>query len=160
MKIGEKHYRSIWVGEDGICVHIFDQTKFPHALEIMTLESMTDAAVAIREMKVRGAPLIGAVGAYGLALALRDDPSDRSLSSAFETLLNTRPTAVNLQYCLEAVYDAVKPVENRRVPRSLTSELKNYAMKTQSSVNRLESTVSKYLESLQRKRKQGSRCGF
>ena len=100
MKIGEKHYRSIWVGEDGICVHIFDQTKFPHALEIMTLESMTDAAVAIREMKVRGAPLIGAVGAYGLALALRDDPSDRSLSSAFETLLNTRPTAVNLQYCL------------------------------------------------------------
>ena len=111
MKIGDKHYRSIWVGDDGHRVHIFDQTKFPHALEVMTLESMTDAAVAIREMKVRGAPLIGAVGAFGLALALREEPTDRALASAFETLLNTRPTAVNLQYCLEEVYDAVKPID-------------------------------------------------
>ncbi len=111
MKIGDKHYRSIWVGDDGHSVHIFDQTQFPHSLEIMTLKTMTDAAVAIREMKVRGAPLIGAVGAFGLALALREEPSDRTLSSSFETLLDTRPTAVNLQYCLEAVYDAVKPVE-------------------------------------------------
>jgi len=111
MKIGDKHYRSIWVGDDGHRVHIFDQTKFPHSLEVMTLESMTDAAVAIREMKVRGAPLIGAVGAFGLALALREEPTDRALASAFETLLNTRPTAVNLQYCLEEVYDAVKPIE-------------------------------------------------
>ena len=84
--IGDKHYRSIWVGENGRTVHIFDQTKFPHALEVLALESLTDAAVAIREMKVRGAPLIGAVGAYGLALALRDEPSDRILSSSFETL--------------------------------------------------------------------------
>ena len=95
MKIGDKHYRSIWVGDDGHSVHIFDQTQFPHSLEIMTLKTMTDAAVAIREMKVRGAPLIGAVGAFGLALALREEPSDRTLSSSFETLLDTRPTAVN-----------------------------------------------------------------
>ena len=76
MKIAGKHYRSIWVDDDGWSVHIIDQTRLPHALEILTLTTCEDAARAIETMQTRGAPLIGATAAYGLCLALRQDASD------------------------------------------------------------------------------------
>ena len=71
MKIAGKHYRSIWVDDDGWSVHIIDQTRLPHAFEILTLTTCEDAARAIETMQTRGAPLIGATAAYGLCLALR-----------------------------------------------------------------------------------------
>ncbi len=70
MKIGGKHYRSVWpIGEDAF--GIIDQTKLPHEFVTLTLRSADDAAHAIKAMQTRGAPLIGAVAAYGLALAMR-----------------------------------------------------------------------------------------
>ena len=78
MKIGGKHYRSVWpIGEDAF--GIIDQTKLPHAFETLTLRNAEAAAHAIITMQTRGAPLIGAVGAYGLALAVREDPSDENI---------------------------------------------------------------------------------
>ena len=75
MKLNGKHTRSIWpIGEDA--VGIIDQTKLPHEFVTLTLKSADDAAHAIRSMQTRGAPLIGAVGAYGLALAVREDAGD------------------------------------------------------------------------------------
>jgi methylthioribose-1-phosphate isomerase len=84
-------------------VDIVDQTRLPHVREIVSLASAADAAHAINAMQVRGAPLIGATAAYGLALALRSDPSDAALASAYALLLAARPTAVNLRWALDRV---------------------------------------------------------
>jgi methylthioribose-1-phosphate isomerase len=100
MRIDGKHYRSVWVDENGWSVRIFDQTKLPWALEVLRLEDEAQVAHAIRAMQVRGAPLIGAVAAYGVALALRRDSSTASLDGCVERLGRTRPTAVNLAWAL------------------------------------------------------------
>ena len=95
------HYRTIWPAADGWAVEVIDQTRLPHAFVTVRLETVADAARAITDMQVRGAPLIGATAAYGLCLAVRRDPSDRALNSAFELLLGTRPTGVNLRWALD-----------------------------------------------------------
>ncbi len=101
MKVNGIHYRTIWPADDDAAVEIIDQTRLPHAFETVRLESLDAAALAIREMLVRGAPLIGATAAYGVALAMRDDPSDAALARAYELLFATRPTAVNLRWALD-----------------------------------------------------------
>ena len=75
MKIGGRHYRTIWLNADRWSVEIIDQTKLPHRFETVTLRTCEDAARAILTMQVRGAPLIGITAAYGLCLALREDAS-------------------------------------------------------------------------------------
>ena len=102
MKVGGTHYRSIWPESDGT-VSVIDQTVLPHAFKTARLRTAAEAADAIRGMVVRGAPLIGATAAYGLALALRSDPSDAALETACRMLLATRPTAVNLRWALDDV---------------------------------------------------------
>src|SRR3569832_1222564 len=92
MKIHGKPYRTIWpIGEDR--VGVIDQTKLPHAFETLELASMEDAAHAIKAMIVRGAPLIGATAAYGVALAMRVDASDQALDRVHVILAESRPTA-------------------------------------------------------------------
>ena len=93
--------RSIAPAADGWAVEVIDQTLLPHRLALRRLESLEDAAEAIRTMVVRGAPLIGATAAYGLALAMRENPANASLTAAKDTLLATRPTAVNLRWAIE-----------------------------------------------------------
>jgi methylthioribose-1-phosphate isomerase len=113
MQVGQDHYRSIWL-EDG-AVRIIDQTRLPHEFVVVTLDTLDRAAAAIRDMWVRGAPLIGATAAYGVALAMRADPSDASLRHACDTLAATRPTAVNLRWALEEMiaYVVRRPVAER-----------------------------------------------
>jgi methylthioribose-1-phosphate isomerase len=101
MKVNGQHYRSIWLGEDGWSVEIIDQTRLPHAFVRLRLTTPEDAAAAIRDMRVRGAPLIGATAAYGLALALRRRADDETLDRACRMLADTRPTAVNLRWALQ-----------------------------------------------------------
>jgi methylthioribose-1-phosphate isomerase len=113
MKIKGRHYRTIWIGEDGWSVDIIDQTKLPHRLEIARLATCQDAARAIKTMQVRGAPLIGATAAYGVCLALRQDPSDAALEEAIRVLAAQRPTAVNLRWALEEMRSAVRSVPPR-----------------------------------------------
>jgi methylthioribose-1-phosphate isomerase len=94
------HHRTIALAEDGRSVDVIDQRRLPHALVRVTLSSVDEVATAIREMWVRGAPLIGAAAAYGMALAAREDPSDAALDAAAARLAATRPTAVNLRWAL------------------------------------------------------------
>src|SRR5687767_5916830 len=101
MRVDGDDFRTIWPNADGESVDVIDQTKLPHAFEILTLRSAVEAADAIRRMVVRGAPLIGATAAYGMALATREDASDEALGHAFQQLLESRPTAVNLRWALE-----------------------------------------------------------
>jgi len=108
MNIDGKPTRTIWLESDGTSVGIIDQTQLPHCFVTARLASLDDAARAIATMQVRGAPLIGAAAAYGLWLALRADASDEALERAYETLLATRPTAINLKWALEEVMAAVR----------------------------------------------------
>jgi methylthioribose-1-phosphate isomerase len=110
MKIDGKHYRTIWLAEDGRSVEIIDQTNLPHRFEIAQLRTVEDAARAIKIMQVRGAPLIGATAAYGVCFAMAGDPSDASLDAAIASLGATRPTAVNLRWALDEMRRALGPV--------------------------------------------------
>ncbi|HEY0266441.1 MAG TPA: S-methyl-5-thioribose-1-phosphate isomerase [Rhizomicrobium sp.] len=106
MKINGEHYRSVWtIGDDAF--GIIDQAKLPHAFETLTLRSADDAAAVINSMQTRGAPLIGVVGAYGLALEMRRDPSDENLNRIHDMLAETRPTAINLRWALARMRDAL-----------------------------------------------------
>ncbi len=108
MRVGERHYRSIWVDERTGRPEIIDQTRLPHRFETRRLVDVSAAAEAIASMRVRGAPLIGATAAHGLALALRADPSLEALDRAAAQLVATRPTAVNLQWAVDRVVGVVR----------------------------------------------------
>ncbi|MFN7631704.1 MAG: S-methyl-5-thioribose-1-phosphate isomerase [Cyanobacteriota bacterium] len=110
MKIDGKAWRTIWLEEGGRSVGVIDQTLLPHRFHTRSLGHWEEAAEAIATMVVRGAPLIGVTGAYGLMLALQDDPSDAALEAAFAGLNATRPTAINLRWALERVHHRVAPL--------------------------------------------------
>jgi methylthioribose-1-phosphate isomerase len=101
--------RSILLNEDGWSVRVLDQRVLPWRVQWVNLTTVTQAADAIAQMWVRGAPLIGATAAYGLCLALRADPSDVAMDRSIALLLTTRPTAVNLRWALQRVRAAVQP---------------------------------------------------
>ncbi|MBU0593214.1 MAG: S-methyl-5-thioribose-1-phosphate isomerase [Pseudomonadota bacterium] len=115
MRVEGQHYRTIWPTDDGVAVEIIDQTRLPHEFATVRLENLQDAAVAIKNMLVRGAPLIGATAAYGVALAMSAESSDAALEQACTTLAATRPTAINLRWALARMKDLLLPLasENR-----------------------------------------------
>lgn len=95
---------------DGDEVVILDQTRLPHEESYVRLHDLASAAAAIRDMQVRGAPLIGATAAYGVALALRHAAGDEALQQALDVLRATRPTAVNLHWALDRMRAALAPL--------------------------------------------------
>src|ERR1043166_5545684 len=119
--------RTIWLAEDGRSVEIIDQRLLPHELAIRRLTTLGDAARAIRDMEVRGAPLIGATAAYGMALGMTEDPSDHGIEHAAETLAATRPTAVNLHWAIEKLRQvlAKTPPEQRSEERRVGKECRS-----------------------------------
>jgi len=108
MNVDGKPMRSIWLEPDGWSVGVVDQTALPHRLLTARLTTLADTAHAISAMVIRGAPLIGATAAYGMALALREDASDEGLERAYATLLATRPTAINLKWALDEMMAVVR----------------------------------------------------
>ena len=110
MKVDGKHFRSIWRDTDGWSVNAIDQRRLPHEFVVARLTNCTEAADAIRTMLVRGAPLIGATAAYGMALAMRDDGSDAAIDRAYDMLIATRPTAINLKWALEEMRRVLRPL--------------------------------------------------
>ncbi|WEJ99721.1 MAG: S-methyl-5-thioribose-1-phosphate isomerase [Candidatus Sphingomonas phytovorans] len=110
MKLDGTHQRSIRRTEDRRGACIMDQRELPWKIMWVELRSLAEAERAIREMWTRGAPLIGATAAYGLAMALAENGSDEALDSAYATLLAARPTAVNLRWALDKVAEAVRPL--------------------------------------------------
>ena len=101
MKVDGRHFRTIWLNEDGQGVDLIDQRWLPHEFRVETIRSVDQIADAIRHMWVRGAPLIGVAAAYGIALAMHENPSDASLDAAWRKLHDTRPTAINLRWALD-----------------------------------------------------------
>lgn len=111
MKVGEKHYRSLWWNESEKVLQIIDQRLLPYDFRIQNVASMQDFVDAIAQMRVRGAPLIGATAAYGMALAMQEDASDANMDIAWDTLYATRPTAVNLRWALDRCRNQLIPKE-------------------------------------------------
>jgi methylthioribose-1-phosphate isomerase len=111
MKVAGVPRRTIWVESDGWSVGIIDQTRLPHAFVTLRLTTVEEAAHAISAMLVRGAPLIGATAAYGMCLALRVDAGDGALEHAYEVLVRTRPTAINLRWALDAMGAHLRPLK-------------------------------------------------
>ncbi len=104
------HYRALVHPAGSRHIEVIDQRALPHALLRVKITDAEAAALSIRRMWIRGAPLIGAVGAYGLALALVRDASDDGLARAHSSLDATRPTAVNLRWALDRVRASVSPL--------------------------------------------------
>ncbi len=110
MKVGDHHYHTIWLNEDGRSVDIIDQRWLPHEFRVETVRTVDGIAIAIRDMWVRGAPLIGVTAAYGVALAMLDDASDTGLDAVWEKLHATRPTAINLKWALDGMRAVLRPL--------------------------------------------------
>ena len=113
MKVDGRHFRSIWLEPDGWSVSAIDQRRLPHEFVVAEIPNAEAAGEAIRTMLVRGAPLIGATAAYGMALAMRDDRSDAGLDRAYAMLVEARPTAINLKWALDEMMRVL-----RRLPPS------------------------------------------
>jgi methylthioribose-1-phosphate isomerase len=118
MKVAEKHFRTIWPDARCKFVEIIDQTKLPFAFEIVRINTVEQMVRAIQSMQVRGAPLIGAAAAYGMALATLEDDSEAHIKHAAELLINSRPTAVNLAW---AVNRMLVVLQNTHTQRNLTA---------------------------------------
>ena len=126
MLVNGQPSRTLWPADDGDGVEVIDQTRLPHVFETVRWRTLDEAAHGIWSMVVRGAPLIGVSAAYGLALGLRDDPSDGGLARAGARLVATRPTAVNLRWAVERVAAAVAPLppgERAAAAWALASEI-------------------------------------
>jgi methylthioribose-1-phosphate isomerase len=114
MQVAGRPMRTIWLAADGRSVEIIDQTRLPHELVIARLARLDDAVRAIRDMQVRGAPLIGATAAWGMVLAIAEDPSDGAIAAAAAALAATRPTAVNLAWALGQMRGALAGLPHGR----------------------------------------------
>ena len=137
MLVNGKPTRTIWLGDNGATVEIIDQTRLPHEYIVVELETLDDAARAIFDMLVRGAPLIGATAAYGMALAMREDASDAGLENAYEVLYATRPTAVNLRWALDDLRAILSPLpaeERRAAAYKRAAEIADEDVETCSSL--------------------------
>jgi methylthioribose-1-phosphate isomerase len=114
MIINNKKFRTIWPNDDKALiarnVSVIDQTKLPHVFEIVQINTLQQMIVAIKTMQVRGAPLIGASAAYGVALAMQENNSDEHLHAASDLLVCSRPTAVNLRWAVERMKKILQPV--------------------------------------------------
>lgn len=111
MKIDGTHYRTLWPNAAGTAIEVIDQTELPHRFAVKTLSSTAEVADAIRTMVVRGAPLIGATAAYGMAISMGEDASDNGILSAYNALYATRPTAVNLRWALDEMRNRLTPLK-------------------------------------------------
>ena len=107
MKVDGQPYRTIWLNDDGNSVSVIDQTLLPHHFKIVEWRTVEDAAEGIRNMVVRGAPLIGVSAGYGIALGMLRDPSDKGFQRAYDLLFASRPTAVNLRWALDKMRDTL-----------------------------------------------------
>jgi methylthioribose-1-phosphate isomerase len=156
LKVGGTHYRTIWETGSG-AVRVIDQTRLPFSFATLDLETLDDAAHAIRTMVVRGAPLIGATAAYGVALALREDDTDVALEVALRTLLATRPTAHNLAWALDHMRAALDRLAG---PERVAAAYRQAASLCDADVAQCESIGTHGLGLIQRRGAHGRRLNI
>ncbi len=137
MNIDGIPHRSIRDIDDGRAIQIIDQTRLPWECVQVRVDSYQGAARAIADMRVRGAPLIGVTAAWGMALAMGSDPSDGQLGRAYDLLLATRPTAVNLRWALDRVVESIRPLlihERAQAAITLATQMADQDVATNSAI--------------------------
>ena len=122
MKIEGKSYKTIWFENN--LVKIIDQTKLPHQFIIKDLKTVKDAINAIKTMKVRGAPLIGATAAYGLVLSIIEKNDLSFLKKSSEELIASRPTAINLKWAVDRMMKKLSGVNDKDILKIALDEAK------------------------------------
>jgi methylthioribose-1-phosphate isomerase len=139
MKVNGEDFQTIWLDSTESIIHIIDQTKLPHHFVIKKLYSLDDVITAIKIMEVRGAPLIGVTASFGIAFAMKNNPSDDSLKEASSRLFQSRPTAVNLQWALNRMNGMLmylSPDKRFEAAWSLCQIILNEDIKTNQSIGK------------------------
>ena len=132
MKVKGKNYKSIWLDKKKSVVVVIDQRQLPHHFKLLYLKNIKDVKKAIKEMIVRGAPLIGVTAAYGIYLSMKKNPSDKNLNSSINFLKDARPTAVNLSWALDFMKEKLlnkEPLNRANVSKRLAEEISNNDIK-------------------------------
>ena len=132
MKVKGKNYKSIWLDKKKSVVVVIDQRQLPHHFKLLYLKNIKDVKKAIKEMIVRGAPLIGVTAAYGIYLSMKNNTSDKNLNSSVNFLKDARPTAVNLSWALEFMKKKLldeKPSNRVHASKKLAEKISNNDIK-------------------------------
>jgi methylthioribose-1-phosphate isomerase len=150
MKIEGKDYKTIWF-ENNI-VKIIDQTKLPHIFLIKELKTCDDAVNAIKNMEVRGAPLIGATAAYGLVLSIIENNDLDFLKKSSEKLINSRPTAINLKWAVDRMLKKLLTAKKNEILNLAINEAKNICDEDEKFCNQIGLNGLKLIEEIYRKK--------
>ena len=132
MKVKGKNYKSIRLDKKKSIVVVIDQRQLPHQFKLLYLKNIKEIKNAIKEMVVRGAPLIGVTAAYGIYLSMKKNPSDKNLNTSVNFLKDARPTAFNLSWALEHMKKKLlneKPLNRADVSKKLAEEISNNDIK-------------------------------
>jgi methylthioribose-1-phosphate isomerase len=152
MKIEGKDYKTIWF-ENNI-VKIIDQTKLPHIFLIKELKTCDDAVNAIKNMEVRGAPLIGATAAYGLVLSIIENNDLDFLKKSSEKLINSRPTAINLKWAVDRMMKNLLTAKKNEILNLAINEAKNICDEDEKFCNQIGLNGLKLIEETYKKKNQ------
>ena len=150
MKIEGKNYKTIWF-ENNI-VKIIDQTKLPHIFLIKELKTCDDAVNAIKNMEVRGAPLIGATAAYGLVLSIIENNDLGFLKKSSDKLINSRPTAINLKWAVDRMLRKLLIAKKNEILNLAINEAKNICEEDEKFCNQIGLNGLKLLEEIYSKK--------
>jgi len=151
MKISGKEYRTIWYEKN--VVKIIDQTKLPHNFNIIELKKVKDSINAIKEMKVRGAPLIGATAAYGIALAIQENNNNEFLKKNAEKLIQTRPTAINLKWAVDRMMKNLSGINSNQLLDIALKEAKEICDEDENFCENIGINGLKIIEEIYNKKK-------
>ena len=151
MNINRKAFRTIWF--DNNIVKIIDQTKLPHQFIIKELKSVKDAILAIKNMEVRGAPLIGATAAYGLVLSIIEKNDQSFLKKSSEDLIKSRPTAINLKWAVDRMMKKLSGVNSEEILNIAIKEAKNICEEDVGFCKNIGFNGLKIIEEISKKKK-------
>ena len=151
MNINGKAFRTIWF--DNNIVKIIDQTKLPHQFIIKELKTVKDAILAIKNMEVRGAPLIGATAAYGLVLSIIEKNDQSFLKKSSEDLIKSRPTAINLKWAVDRMMKKLSGVNSEEILNIAIKEAKNICEEDVSFCKNIGVNGLKIIEEISKKKK-------
>ena len=151
MNINGKAFRTIWF--DNNIVKIIDQTKLPHQFIIKDLKTIKDAIFAIKNMEVRGAPLIGATAAYGIVLSVLEKNDQSFLKKSGEDLINSRPTAINLKWAVDRMMKKLSGVNSKEILSIAIEEAKNICEEDVGFCKNIGLNGLKIIEEISKKKK-------
>jgi methylthioribose-1-phosphate isomerase len=153
VKIEGKEYRTIWFDEKKQIVKIIDQTKLPHQFIIKDIKTVKDAINAIKNMEVRGAPLIGATAAYGIVLAALESSDFNFIKKSSENLIKSRPTAINLKWAVDRMIKKLSKIKSDQIFNTALNEAKDICDEDEKFCQKIGLNGLKIIEEIYNKKK-------